>query len=479
MKRQKTLILIGIVLITFLSAALVMLLKAPPEEDGDKKKSDEIFYLLEHDIDEVSYISVENENGFYDVRQQEGGFMVHDIPAELVNAEYLQLLLDETSRIAVQEKAADQPENLSIYGLDQPRATVAVEYTDGTSATLLIGQEEPLSDGVYVQLSGEKAVYLMPRSYTIRFTMPVENFIQYEITPTRKLDSPLAVVRDVTFGGSALPEPIVIQWVDEKNKAQMREAASFGVATHLIRSPGFHELDQAAAAEVFQSMLGIVSEGIIAYNCDEKTIAAYGFNNPYLTADFTIVNGQDAKPEEYHLKIAKQEDGSLFLTCNDNGVIYKILDVAFTKVCYEKFVMRWFLTPFITDLEKMTVTTPDSKMEFELTGDSNKDLAASLNGKQLDMENFRSYFRLVTSACNDGNPRTKGRPKEGPVFTVSYDYKDPEKPDDVMRLYPYNDRTVLVEVNGILEFTMKNAYLERVLQAEQSLKEGTAIEENW
>lgn len=479
MTRQRTLIIVGFVLIAVLAAALVMLLKAPPAESGGKETEEEVFYLLEHDIDEVSYISVTNENGFYDVKQQEGGFIVYDIPAELVNAEYLQLLLDETSRIAVREKAADDPKDLSIYGLDRPRATVAVEYTDGTSATFLVGQEEPLSDGVYVQMSGDKAVYLMPRSYTIRYTMPVEDFIQYEITPTRKLGSALAVVRDAAFGGSALPEPIVIQWVDEKNKEQMREAASFGVATHLIRSPGLHELGQAAGAEVFQSMLGIVSEGIEAYNCDEKTLASYGFNNPDLTADFTIVNGQNAKPEEYHLKIVKRDGGSLIMTCNDNGVIYKILDVAFTKVSYEELAMRWFLTPFITDLEKMTVITPDGKMEFDFTGESNKELAVTMDGKKLDLELFRSYFRLVTSACNDGNPKAKDRAKADPVFTVKYDYKDPEKPDDVMRLYQYDDRSVLVEVNGIVEFSMKKAYLERVLQAGKSLKEGTVIEENW
>lgn len=482
MARQKTiriLIAVGIVVLVLLSAALVLLLKAPPEEGGASKGPEEVFYLLEHGMDEVSHISVTNENGFYDVTQKEGGFMVYDIPAELVNAEYLQLLLDEASRIAVSEKAAEAPGDLSIYGLNRPRATVDVEYTDGSSARLLIGSEEPLSDGVYVQLSGDRAVYLMPRSYTVRFTMPVENYIQYEITPTRKLDSALAVVRDVTFGGSVLPEPIVIQWVDEKNKAQMREAASFGVATHLIRSPGFHELDQAAGAEIFQSMLGIVSEGIVAYNCDEKTSASHGFDNPYLTADFTIVNGQDAKPEAYHLRIVKGKDGSLIMTCNDNGVIYKILDVAFTKVSYEKLVMRWFLTPFITDLETMTVTARDSEMKFDFTGEGNKELAVALDGKELDIGLFRSYFRLVTSACNDGNPRTQDRPKGTPVFTVRYDYREPEKPADTMKLYEHDDRSVLVEVNGKIEFTMKKSYLERVLQAEKSLKAGSTIEESW
>ena len=45
----------------------------------------------------------------------------------------------------------------------------------------------------------------------------------------------------------------------------------------------------------------------------------------------------------------------LIATRDDEGVVYKILDVEFTKIKYENIVMRWFLTPFITDLETMQV----------------------------------------------------------------------------------------------------------------------------
>lgn len=477
---RKVFIVIGLAFIVLLVITLVILLKMPEaidEEEGNQ--NEEIFYLMEHDINEITYISVENENGFYDVRQVGGGFMLYDIPAELVNGDYLKLLLDESGKIAVREKVSEKPEDVSIFGLNKPRAVVNIEYSDNTSAELLIGSEEPLSDGVYIKLSGDETIYLMPRSHTIRFIMPVENYINYEITPTRKLESALMVVRDAIFEGSSLPKPIVIQWVDEKSKEQMREAASFGIATHLIRSPGFHELDQAAATEVFQSMLGIVSEGIEAYNCDDAAIASYGFDCPYLTADFSIVNGRDAETEKYSLKVVKKEDGSLLLTCNDNRVIYRIREVAFTKVRYEKLVMRWFLTPFITDLAKLTVISPKSRMEFGFVGDSNKDLAVSLDGAQLDIKQFRSYYRLLTSACNDGKPLTQERPKKEPVFIAEYYYKDSLKPKDVMKLYENDARTVLVEVNGTIEFTMKRAYLERVLQAEESLKAGTIIDENW
>lgn len=476
MGNPKKLLIGMLVFAGVLAVVLVFLLFSPVEV---KKEEQDVFYLLEHDMMDVAHVSVNNEEGFYEVIQEGGGFTVHDIPAELVNTDYLQLLLDECSMIAVSEKVSDQPEDLSQYGLEAPRASVEIEYTDGSAAQLLIGQEEKLSDGVYVQMAGDPAVYLMPRSYTIRFTMAVEKFIQYQITPTRKMPSALSVVRDVTFGGSLLPEPIVIEWVDEHDKQEMREAASFGVATHLIRSPGFHELDQTKGAEVFQSMLGIVSEGIAAYNCDENTLSSYGFDHPYLTADFTIQNGEDAKSEEYHLKVVKQDDGSLIMTCNDNAVIYKILDVAFTKITYEDFVMRWFLTPFITDLDKMKVTTPAETLEFAFFGETNKDLSVTLYGRNLNMELFRSYFRLITSACNDGEPRTKMIADGSPVLTVEYVYKDKEKPKDTMKIYEADSRKVLVEVNGKLEFTMKSSYLERVLDGREGIKNGTAIEENW
>ena len=478
MANQKKLIIVAVIIIAVLVTALLLLMKELKPTEESKGESN-VFYLLEHDMMDVSYVAVNNESGFYDVTQKDGGFMVYDIPADLLNTDYLQLLLDECSMIAVSETVSENPKDLSIYGLDHPNATVDVDYTDGTSTKILVGNEEALSDGVYAQLAGDNAVYLMPRANTIRYTMPIENYIQYQITPTRRMPSALSVVRDVSFSGSMLPEPIVIQWVDEHNKQDMRDAASFGVSTHLVRSPGLHELDQTTGAEVFQSMLGIVSEGIVDYNCDDATIASFGFDNPYLQADFTIQNGKDADIEEFHIKVVKRDDESLIMTCNENRVIYKILDVAFTKIAYEDFVMRWFLTPFITDLEEMKVTTPDSKMGFQFTGNSNKELAVYLDGQAVDIELFRSYYRLITSACNDGGPKTKVTPKGEPLFTVEFDYKDQLKPNDIMKIYKDDARTVIVNVNGKTEFTMKSTYIDRVLQGSNNIKAGTPIEENW
>jgi hypothetical protein len=82
MTGQKKLILAGAVILVLLVAALAVLLSTPPEDQGEKEK-EEVFYLLEHRADEIARILVENQYGSYEVKQESGGFLVHDIPSEL------------------------------------------------------------------------------------------------------------------------------------------------------------------------------------------------------------------------------------------------------------------------------------------------------------------------------------------------------------------------------------------------------------
>ncbi|MDD4583801.1 MAG: DUF4340 domain-containing protein [Eubacteriales bacterium] len=478
MGQKKKMLGIGVCILILLTAAILLLSNMSPM--NGEEVPPEIFYIEERDPMEIVSVEVNNEHGFYSVTQEGGGFLVYDVPSDLVNGDYLELLLDECSRIAVRDVIKENAESLELYGLEKPRARVNILYKDYTAVTLLIGNVESMSDGVYMMVEGENTVYITPQANTIRFTMPVENYIQYQITPTKYTDSSLAVIRDITFSGTCLPEPIIIEYVDEKNEQHMRDAASFGVATHLIRSPGLHELDQSKGVSVFQSLLGIVSEEIIAYNCSEEILASYGFDRPYMIVDFSIVNGPEGTNlEAYCLKVVKSESGEFLMTCNENGVIYRILDVAFTSVVYEELVMRWFLTPFITDLETMTVITATDKMNFTFTGYKNKDLAVFLKGTPLDTELFRSYYRLVISACNDGSLRIKESPQGDPLFTVEFNYKDHKKANDVMKIYKGDFRRVYVEVNGNAEFAMKETYLNRVLEAGTNLQAGEPIEENW
>lgn len=468
-------ILLGILLVIgLLSGSLMFLLRQPPppEEQGD------VQYLSERSILEIERIEIENRHNTYAVCQQQGGFIIHDIPAEVVNGEYLQRLLEACSTIEYLSVAHENPEDLSLYGLDQPIAKVKIEYTDNTGLNLEIGHEEPVSGGQYFKVMGEHRVLLMKRYRSVPLTMPLTKYIKYVIIPPCNINSPLSIVKDITFSGTSLPEPIVIEAVDEKNVQDMRDAASFGVATHLVRSPGLHEIDQTEAIKIFNSLMGLISEGVVAYNCTPEQLKAYGFDDPWLQVEFDYQNPGDTGPTHVLLKVARHQ-GGLIATRDDEGVVYKILEVEFTKIEYENIVMRWFLTPFITDLSTMRVTLGDKSYPFEFSGDSNKTLAVSLEGQKMDIDAFRRYYALVISAEHDGerllNPRVEGEP----LLRVEFTYRDGQKAKDTMKLYRGSVRRVFVEVNGRIEFAMRDKYVSSVEQATAALIRGEAFSADW
>ncbi|WP_312644957.1 DUF4340 domain-containing protein [Hydrogenoanaerobacterium sp.] len=477
-KQLKGVILAFVAVLLLVGGLAAVLMLQPQEKPTETAKA---ILLEQRPLGDLQSLTVTNAHGTYHIRQEDGGFLIEDIPTELVNGDYLQMAVEEATTIAALTTVEKASSDLSAYGLSQPEATVEITYTDGETIKLAIGAEEQIADARYFTIKGDSTVYLMDRARTIRFTMPVTKYIQYEITPTRTLPSPLSVIKNITFSGSSLPEPIVIREVRTKNEEEMRQAASFGVATHVIVSPVLHELDQTSGGEVFQSLLGLMSEGVVDYNCDEAQLAAYGFDKPWLEVEMEIQNGGDAPIENILLRISHDAEGNLICTKNTDGVVYKIRDVAFTKVAYEKLVMRWFLTPFITDLTEMTVASPEERYTFTFLGDGdNKKLGITCNGKQLDVDTFRKYYQLVISAANDGTFGAQApAPQAQPLLTVTYRYRDAKKPDDVMKLYPGGTRRVWVEVNGIAEFTMRDTYTEKVLTATQSLLAGGAISTEW
>lgn len=468
-------IVVGIVLVIgILSCTLYILLRQPLTVE---EKTD-VLHLCNRSIMEIERIEIENQHDAYAVWQEEGGFLIHGIPVKVVNDEYLRMLLEECSVIEYLSVANEDPYDLSLYGLDKPMAKVNIKYTDETVLTLEIGNEEPVSGGQYFMVTGENRVLLMKHNRSIRFTMPLTNYIKYVIISPCNFNSPLSIVKDITFSGTSLPEPIVIEAVDEKNAQHMRDAASFGVATHLVRSPGLHEIDQTEAVKVFNSLMGLVSEGVVDYNCTKEQLNVYGFDNPWLKVEFDYQNKGEVNPTHVVLRVV-QHEGGLIAIRDDEGVVYRILDVEFTKIKYENIVMRWFLTPFITDLASMKINFDDKNYHFIFSGDSNRTLAVKLSERELDIDAFRTYYTLIISAENDGEQLQSPKVDGEPLITVEFTYRDKQKTKDTMRLYKGNMRRAFVEINGMMEFAMRQNYVECIKQATVALLNKEAFSVQW
>jgi hypothetical protein len=468
MRQQKKQIIIisGLLVIALIGLLVTTLLDKKPEAESVAEN-----VLANHSIDEVVEIDISNQNDNYKVRKEGGGFLIEELPMDLINPDYLLMLLQEASKIEYLEVVDEQPQDLSVYGLDKPEAIVEVKYSDDTRVELLIGKQESISQNRYIKQAGRDEVLLKKNNQTIRFTMPLTDYFSLEIVPFSQTSSPLYAVQDITFSGTALKEPIEIEAVTADDEQTLRDASSFGATTHIIRTPNLHEVDQKEAIDVFSSVVGLLNEKVLAYNCTDEELAEYGFNNPYLQIEFDFVVAKNAPAERIKLRVVPYQD-SYAVVRDDQRVVHLIRDEAFLKTDYSRLVLRWFFSPLITDIAKVEVDLDGDNNIFELSGKTNKELSVSLNGEALDIQQFREYYTLLISASNDGEGLVSEQPDKNakPVLTIKYEYKDEQKAPDVLQLYEAGSRKLYASVNGITEFKMQSKYLEDVKLATTNLQ---------
>jgi hypothetical protein len=193
---------------------------------------------------------------------------------------------------------------------------------------------------------------------------------------------------------------------------------------------------------------------------------------------FDLKNGIDAKVEHYVLALL-QKDGAFYLTCNDRGVIYAVPEPAFARLEYSKLLVRWFLSPLLLDVQAIELTTEGKDYEFVITGKTNADKQVTCNGEELDIERFRTLFRLLISAAHDGRLLENVVVEGTPLLQLTYHYVDEQKQPDVMALYPGDARRIYVQVNGVAELAMEETYLTRVQEVLRILWTDDPIETDW
>ncbi|MPM85007.1 hypothetical protein SDC9_132084 [bioreactor metagenome] len=175
----------------------------------------------------------------------------------------------------------------------------------------------------------------------------------------------------------------------------------------------------------------------------------------------------------------KLNDTKYLVTVDGTQVVYVIEKPAFVDIDYTKLMLRWFLSPLRLDLKDLTVSFDGKTYTFESGKNQDGTQYARVNGKQMDVELFYVFYRLITSAASDGQYLSDVAPGDSPLMTIAYHYLDAGKPADVMTLYAGSTRRVNVDINGVIEFDMRASFVDAVKLACEHTVTGEAIEENW
>ena len=483
--------IIGLVAVAVLATALLLLTVTEPESAATSR-----IIFASGKATDVQSVSVINGSGefrfFFDF--EEDGYILDDIPPYIADIDVFYDFMANSASLSAITQIPANTTSPQETGLATPAALVTIEFFDGAHLSLAIGNKERISGNFYATVtqrasgdshtsgSGIETIYLISGATAEQFLLPKTQIISRFVTPPLAVSSPLSAIRDITFTGGSLQFPVSILITTGGSESTQLAAMSFGAATHIVKGAGVHQLDQTYGIHILGSLFGIEAVQIAGYNLSTEEIAAFGFDEPYMSIDYDMINGVDAEVRQMRLRIATAEDGLYYATLEGSGVVSIIGREAFLDIEFEKLPVRWFLTPLIMDLSAIIVSAPEKQYRFEIDSTDPLNPVVKYDGQLLNITLFRSFFRLITSAAHDDvylGVLPSPDIDEEPLITITYEYMNPAKTPDTMQLFSGDARRANVFINGIGEFAMKDLFAERVTEGAANLIAGNYIEENW
>ena len=430
--------------------------------------------LLTYVPSQIKKIDVENQDGSFSVTAEtpSGEATVYKI----VGFEKYPMqngIADEIAKHSSEitfSRIIETNANLADFGLEEPRATAKVTYTDDTSSIIRIGNEAAGEAGTYVAFGTSKDVYLVNNTDVQSFLYSVNNFISLSITDTMQ-DSENAAFSKATISGTHYDDDIVLV----PNKDEAIEAA------YLLQEPLSVPANAIEANDIAGNIRGLYAESVVCVNPSDDQLDSYGLSKPYAQ-----INASYPDTDITLRSSAPKDDGIVYVYNPDKNVIYSIQLAA---VCWAKSSVELLMhetpmnaklryideinfsageTDFTLDVTtKVETTTDDSGNEQE-----NATSTASYNGKDLNTDDFNVFFQNITMIKNLGAADSDGKDK---VMTVTFRYTT-DRSADTLTVYSGSDSSkYILEYNGKTVGTVSKTYINSLIEGADNLIAGKTV----
>lgn len=431
--------------------------------------------LITYVPSQVKQIDVENQNGSFSVTAEtpSGEATVYKI----VGFEKYPLQEGVADEIAKHSSAIDFSRiieanaNLADFGLDQPRATAKVTYTDDTSSIIRIGNEAAGEAGTYVAFGTTNDVYLVNSTDVQSFLYNVNEFISLNITDKME-DSENAAFSKATISGTHFDKNIVLV----PNKDDALEAA------YLLQEPLEVPANVIEANDIAGNIRGLYAEAVKCVNPSNDQLASYGLSKPYAQIDATY--------PDINITLqcsAPNDDGLVYVYNPDKNVIYSIQLAA---VCWAKTSVQLLMpeTPMNaklknvsdidfsaddTDFSLKVTTNTETTTDDNGTEQENTTSTAAYNGKDLNTDDFNVFFQNITMVKNTGSADSDGKDK---VMTVTLHYTTDRSADTLIVYSDGNSSKYIMEYNGTTIGTVSKTYINSLIEGAENLIAGKSVE---
>lgn len=474
MKKNLKYILIMLLVLLVLGGALFLLLPKDDTTDGDDVTSEtssaaaENETLIDRTSDEVSALVVENSEGGFTLVPTDDGFTVEGYEDFPVSTSTARSTVDALATLQIAKNLGER-EDLADFGLEGDTAvTVELQYTDGASDKLVLGNYPGETSGRYVSYNGSVYVGLGVSDllYTDGFDYFLTTLYQIndltEVTIDDEGNETTTTAEDVmktfTLSGKNFAETIEIVNDESYN------------SRYLMTAPIMAESGVSAFTTVIEDLKALNSaSSVVTAKPNDAALEQYGLKEPYAVVEF-ILNG-----EEHKVSVsAKQADGTRYLLLDDNDIVYTVYDSAVNSWA-EASVMTlrqgYIRLADMTKVETLTVTqegdmayqfTTEREVDEDRTTDENTfyDLTIfNAGGEELDYDTYRDFYQDLLSIAVMSTDREEV--SGTPAHAIEYRYFDGTA--ETVEFYTGAEGRYVVLLNGEFNGIVRKSDVDKLL----------------
>jgi hypothetical protein len=295
MKFKSTLILLIIVVVLF-AFVYIFEIRKPKESTGESDNLGKLLSLAKEDVNKVELAySDPNYEGIVCSKDDAGEWQIEQPLKAKADQKLMDRLISDTVGKYVHE-TLKEAEDISEYGLDNPRVTATFYLQDGTSRTIMLGDTVPTRNYVYVKQKAVPDISLVTASIADDLT---------------KFPSDLRDRTVITLDKSAIRK-IRLKYADRENIVCQKTEAEWN-----LLEPMGAKGEKGAIGKIISDLGDLKVDRFITEEAEDVSI--YGLSQPQIEATVTLDDGV-----EKSLLIGKEEDGSVYVKRASDKAVYSV-----------------------------------------------------------------------------------------------------------------------------------------------------------
>lgn len=314
-----------------------------------------------------------------------------------------------------------------------PFRRIDLSFTNAKDQTLFLYKEENK-----ILLNWQNCVYRFSPEMIEALLWSAEDFVDLTILPKLQFGE-----GKLSLSGVLHEETLELSFYTEENHSLHAE----------MTFPQSAEIDGETMQSWIHSLSDLCANEIVVVDPKIQDLDFFGLSVPFCTVDGQISG------ETFQLSTSLvQPDGSVYLISNQQPLIYAIdiNQLPLLSVCLETLLEESLFTPDYQDTTALSVSF--SQNQYRFTKWNGQVLC---RGQPINEQDFYDFFRLSTALIPQKTALLLPENMES-ILTLTFSYTNPEKSKDFICFYPYNDKSVLVSVNGSTDYLIDVQLVEEI-----------------